>query len=283
MRARRAGQLAGVGLMVLALAGWDSSGVQNLRGDVQQGVAALKGERFTNALGMEFVAIPAGNFMMGCDQSSGDSCNDRELPRHPVQVEAFYMQTTEVTQAQFQAVMNSNPSRFKGSGLPVDSVTWHEAREFVQRLSQQEGCTNCYRLPSEAQWEYAYRAGSQTIWPHGNDQNSVQSFGHHNASASQPVAMLLPNAWGLYDMGGNLWEWVEDCWHSSYNGASAYATPWNSNCEKVGSAEPRVLRGGSLLNNPDVLRAAYRSNYSPVNRYDLVGFRVVRVSVPRTQ
>lgn len=259
------------GLALMALAGCD--GKDGPKPGVVEG-------SFTNRLGMTFVAIPAGRFMMGCDATIGDACQPldpplHEVPRHAVQVAAFYLQTTEVTQAQWQAVMQHNPSRLQGPDLPVESLSWHDAQAFIQRLNQKEGCTRCYRLPSEAQWEYAYRAGSQTIWPQGNDSQSLQGFAHYGASTEQPVGRLQPSAWGLYDMGGNLWEWVADCWHDSYEGAPADGSAWDTLC---GPQEFRVVRGGSWNSSDAItLRAALRNGHMPGNRRLDVGLRVAFV------
>ena len=245
-------------------------------------------ETFTNDLEMEFTLIPAGAFTMGRNPNFEDGRND-ELPAHRVQIKKpFYMQITEVTQEQWVSVMGSNPSKFKARSNPVEQVSWDDIQGFLKKLNEKEGCNGCYRLPSEAEWEYAYRAGTKSAWPHGDDQDAIGSFawcvvedydrGHH------PVGQLQPNPWGLFDMGGNVWEWVEDCYHESYNGAPTDGSAWNDNCYKSSGGETyRVLRGGSWSNDPNLCRAAFRVSYSPDLRGNAFGFRVVRELSPRTR
>jgi formylglycine-generating enzyme required for sulfatase activity len=217
----------------------------------------------------EMVVIPGGSFVMGADK------NTDEKPPHPVTLRTFLMGKTEVTQSQWQAVMGSNPSRFGqcGNDCPVEQVSWNDAQEFIGKLNQKTGLA--YRLPSEAEWEYAARAGSATDWSHGNDESRLADFAWFSANSgakAQPVAQKRPNAFSLYDMHGNVWEWVQDCWQDSYRGAPADGSAWSVGC----SSNKRVLRGGSWDYNPANLRSAYRSWNTPGNRNYFSGLRLAR-------
>ena len=218
----------------------------------------------------EMVVIPAGSFEMGSNESTD------ERPVHRVYVPSFLIGKTEVTQGQWRAVMGSNPSSFGNCGddCPVERVSWNDAQDFVQRLSQKTG--KQYRLPSEAEWEYAARAGSSSKWSFGDVQYQLGDYAWHGGNSqgkTQRVAQKRPNAFGVYDMHGNVWEWVQDCWHSSYSGAPTDGSAWTTGCSSSG----RVLRGGSWVNYfPTVLRSAIRSRDSPVDRYFSGGLRLAR-------
>ena len=181
---------------------------------------------------INMLAIPAGTFEMGSTMSPS------EQPVHPVSLEAFSMSETLITQAQWRAVaqwkprdgecwgmeLDPDPSHFKGDDLPVECVNWKEAMEFCNRLSQRTG--RHYTLPSEAQWEYACRAGSTTRYPWGDEithENANFWDSHHSTT---PVGSYPPNAWGLRDMIGNVWEWIRDRWHSNYDGAPTDGSAW---------------------------------------------------------
>jgi formylglycine-generating enzyme required for sulfatase activity len=221
----------------------------------------------------EMVAIPPGSFDMG--STNGDS---DEKPQHRVSIaQAFALGKTEVTQGQWKAIMGSNPSRFTqcGDNCPVERVSWNDAQEFIRKLNAQTG--KQYRLPSEAEWEYACRAGQQTKYCGSDDLGSVAWYGAYadpvgnSAKSTNPVASRQANAWGLYDMSGNVWEWVEDSHHDSYNGAPADGSAWQ------GDGAKRVLRGGSWLNIPQFARAACRFRNEPAIRLDGIGFRLARM------
>ncbi|WP_320042265.1 SUMF1/EgtB/PvdO family nonheme iron enzyme [uncultured Desulfobacter sp.] len=184
-------------------------------------------KKIKNELGMTFVYIPPGTFMMGSPDSEPGRDDDEIL--HPVTLtKGFYMQTTQVTQAQWQAVMGDNPSDFSGCGYdcPVERVSWEDVQEFIDRLNQQLSDTG-YRLPTEAEWEYAARAGSQTAFANGPitiiesgldlDPNlDAMGWYCYNAHGkTHPVAQKAANDWGLYDMHGNVWEWCAD-WYDDY-------------------------------------------------------------------
>jgi formylglycine-generating enzyme required for sulfatase activity len=242
-------------------------------------VQAETPQSFTNGIDMEFTLIPSGSFTMGRNPHFEEGGND-ELPARRVRIPAaFYMQITEVTQEQWVTVMGSNPSKFKGRSNPVDQVSWDDVQVFLKRLNEKEGCNGCYRLPSEAEWEYAYRAGTQSAWPHGDDKDTLGHYAWHSEDYDRghhPVAQLHPNPWGLHDMGGNVWEWVEDCYHETYAGGPVDGSAWVTNCYKYNGGIPRVLRGGSWFNVLDVSRAANRNKYAPDSRNGYDGFRVVR-------
>jgi formylglycine-generating enzyme required for sulfatase activity len=178
----------------------------------------------------------------------------------------------EVTQRQWFAVMGTRPSHFPGDDRPVENVSWDDAQTFVARLSQRTG--RRYRLPSEAEWEYAARAGSTTAYPFGSDASRLGTFAwfaSNSGSSTQPVGRLQPNAFGLYDTLGNVWEWTEDCWNGSYAGAMTDGRAWTA-----GDCGRRVLRGGSWVNYPGGVRAASRLRGTTANRIIDGGFRVAR-------
>jgi formylglycine-generating enzyme required for sulfatase activity len=270
--------------------------------------AEAQGRTYRNAFGMEFVPVPAGSFTMGRSSDREDGGSD-ELPAHHVTISApFYMQTTEVTQGQWMAVMGANPSQFKGSNNPVEQVSWDDITVFLKTLNDREGCKGCYRLPTEAEWEYAYRAGTTDTYYWGGDAGALGQYarygdfgddtplgrdsgissrqhGRHMDSGDKthPVGQLKPNAWGLYDMAGNVWEWVQDCYHQTYAGAPTDGAAWTGVCE-TSSYGPvyRVLRGGSWDFCPYSCRAADRNSNVPEHRHNLIGFRVVRDGSART-
>jgi formylglycine-generating enzyme required for sulfatase activity len=224
----------------------------------------------TNSVGIELVPIPGGSFIMGSDSVAGQGS---EAPSHPVQVAPFYLGKYEVTQAQWQAVMGYNPSSYKHPQRPVDQVTWLEVQSFIERLNRLEG-TSLYRLPSEAEWEYAARAGTKGKWSFGDDPTQLSRFawfGQHGDIGTQLVGGRAPNPWGLYDMYGNVWEWVQDCWHDNYNGAPREATIWSG-----GDCSLRMLRGGGWNSPAEYTRSAVRGSYSPQMNDPADGFRLAR-------
>ncbi len=209
-----------------------------------------------------------------------EEARDRETPVHPVRLDAFYMGRYPVTQALWKAVMglDNNPSRFRHDGRPVESVSWHDARAFVKRLNTQTENTrpdgHVYRLPTEAEWEYAARGGplSRGHKYAGSDKlKEVAWYVANSHGETQPVGMKDPNELGLYDMSGNVWEWVEDQWHGNYEGAPADGSAWVDRQKGAG----RVLRGGSWDSDPLLCRVAYRNSFDLASRYDFIGFRLV--------
>ncbi len=195
-----------------------------------------------------------------------------EMPQHAVSIKAFSLGKFEVTQEQWFAMMGNLPSKFTGRTLPVEQVSWDDAQVFVKKLSEKTG--KQYRLPSEAEWEYAARAGSQTSYSFGDDARELGRYAwlsENSGQTSHPVGEKQPNAWGLHDMSGNVWEWTEDCLQGSYNGAPTDGRAWTS-----GYCLLRVVRGGSVSYGPEGLRAAVRIGDSTAYRIFSVGFRVAR-------
>ncbi len=217
----------------------------------------------------EMVAIPPGRFEMG----EGPGAH-RVAVRH-----AYAIGKYEVTQAEWQALMRNNPSHFRGERLPVEQVNWNDAQAYIRRLNRKTG--RHYRLPSEAEWEYACRAGRQTDYCGGDDPASVAWYGAlgdpggNSGRASHPVGGKQPNAWGLYDMSGNVWEWVADAWHPTYQGAPADGSAWQ------GDGARRVIRGGSWLDYPLLARAPYRLWAGAAKRSADLGFRVALTLAPQ--
>ncbi len=219
---------------------------------------------FTNSVGMKFVWIEPGSFQMGSESGDPD-----ERPVHAVTLsKGFYLQGTEVTQRQWKAVMGSNPSHFKGPDRPVENVSWEEAQEFLRRLNEKEK-DGRYRLPTEAEWEYACRAGGQE--PDLAANLDAVAWGRWNSSGeTHGVALKKPNAWGLFDMRGNVWEWVQDWYRGAYS-AGRQVDPRGPD-----SGVFRVVRGGSWrYDGPGFFRCAYRY-HGPVGRNDDRDFRCAR-------
>ena len=250
-----------------------------------------------------FVRVEPGTFTMG--SPSGEPGRDSDEAQHEVTLtRAFYLQATEVTQGQWRALMNNNPSGFNSCGddCPVETVNWWEAAAYANALSGQEGLPACYalegcsevspgnymkcggvsvnapggdpyqcagyRLPTEAEWEYAYRAGTTTAYYDPN-LDAIAWYGSNSAGTTHLVGEKTPNAWGLYDMAGNVWEWCWD-WYGDYP-LSGVTNPTGS-----GSVSFRVYRGGSWYFDADGARAAGRGNYHPDFRYSYLGFRLAR-------
>ncbi|NET61435.1 MAG: formylglycine-generating enzyme family protein, partial [Symploca sp. SIO2E6] len=241
-------------------------------------------EDLGNEVELEMVAIPEGSFIMGSPKNKHYRQYGYESPQHTVTVKSFLMSKYPITQAQWQAVVATNPSRFNGASLPVERVSWYDAVEFCARLSQKTG--RRYRLPSEAEWEYACRAGTTTPFHFGEtittdlanyDGNYTYGFGSKGKSSEETTSVGsfgVANDFGLYDMHGNVWEWCADHWHDNYIGAPTDGSAWeydndNENCY-------RLLRGGSWNYLPDYCRSACRfSNYPGHSRNLNIGFRVV--------
>ena len=227
-------------------------------------------EAWTNSIGMEFVKIPSGSYMRGCNPNSGN-CESRETPQRRISISSFWIGKYEVTQEQWVAVMGSNPSKFKGRTNPVEQVSWNDAQEFVRRLNAKEG-HNRYRLPTEAEWEYAARAGSTTAYSFGDDAGELGAYAWYDGNSgdkTHPVGQKRPNAWGLYDIHGNVWEWVQDWYGEKYSRSDASTDPRGPS-----SGEFRVLRGGGWDNNAGYCRSAVRNFYTPVFHYEFYGFRL---------
>jgi formylglycine-generating enzyme required for sulfatase activity len=254
--------------------------------------------RFTETLpqgiNLEMVAIPSGEFLMGSPETEHQHQRD-ESPQHKVTVPPFFMGKYPITQGQWSVVselrqikrpIETDPSRFKGKDLPVERVSWLDAEEFCLRLSEATGRT--YRLPSEAEWEYACRAGTRTPFYFGetitgklanydSDYNYLQESKIKSRGQTSPVGEYPPNGFGLYDMHGNVWEWCLDHWHDKYDGAPNDGSSWLTDNDNASC----VLRGGSWDLNPWWCRSAFRYYGTPGFRFNVMGFRVVCDS-PRT-
>ncbi|MFN7557353.1 SUMF1/EgtB/PvdO family nonheme iron enzyme [Microcystis sp.] len=229
-------------------------------------------ENLANGVRLEMVNLPAGEFLMGSPDSDPDA-RDNEKPPHQVQVNSFAIGKYPVTQAQYEAVMGTNPSYFKNNPQnPVEKVSWNDAQAFCQKLSQITGKT--YRLPTEAEWEYACRAGTTTRYYFGDDANQLGDYAWHKGNSqakTHPVGQKKPNAWGLYDMSGNVLEWCEDDSPCNYIGAPTDGSAWLTDEHDY----PR-LRGGSWYVDPYVCRSACRiSGYRRDDGSSGSGFRVV--------
>ncbi len=230
----------------------------------------------TNSIGMKLVLIPAGSFEMGSPDSDKDA-RVFEKPQHRVRItRPFYLGVHEVTQGQYEEVTGETPSGFKGSDdLPVEQVSWNEAIAFCTKLSARERLMDGYRLPSEAEWEYACRAGSTTRYSFGDDAARLGEFawyGGNSGNTSHPVGQKRPNAWGLYDMHGNVWEWCSDGYKAEYYKESPPTDPPGAS-----QAADRVNRGGGWRFIPRFCRAADRSSGTPGDRRNGLGFRLARV------
>jgi formylglycine-generating enzyme required for sulfatase activity len=239
-------------------------------------------EDLGNGVRLEMVAIKGGTFTMGGVEF------DSEKPPHQVTVRDFWIGKFELTQAQWRAVMRTNPSNFKGDDLPVENVSWEEAKEFCRLLNARLGLSEAegYRLPSEAEWEYAARAGSSaefafgpTISPEivnydGNSPHGGAPKGIYRRQTVAVGSLGVANAWGVFDMHGNAWEWCEDDWHGSYNGAPADGRAW---VDISSRASLRVDRGGGWGDGAVRCRSAFRDLVAPGIRGVDLGFRLVRI------
>ena len=233
----------------------------------------------------EMVVIPVGRFRMGC--VSDQNCPTDAFPVHDVTIpQAFAVSKYEVTFAQWDACVagggcggyRPDDEGWGRGGRPVINVSWEDAQEYVAWLSRQTGQT--YRLLSEAEWEYVARAGSETMYSWGNDIGSNRAncdgcFSQWGHRQTAPSGSFPPNAFGVHDMHGNVWEWVEDCWNGSYAGAPADGSAWRS-----GDCGQRMSRSGSWFNRPRLMRSAFRIGSSAGNRYSTLGFRVARTLTP---
>ncbi|MFN6536025.1 MAG: SUMF1/EgtB/PvdO family nonheme iron enzyme [Nostoc sp. EkiNYC01] len=241
-------------------------------------------EDLGNGVILEMVSIPGGTFMMGSPNNQGKA---NERPQHQVTVPGFFMGKYEITQAQYQAIMGKNPSNFRGVNQPVENLSWNDAVRFCKKLS--EKTRRRYRLPSEAEWEYACRAGTTTPFYFGEtitsdlanyDGNYTYASGskglYHKQTTS--VGSFPPNAFGLYDMHGNIWEWCQDYWHDNYQRTPIDGSAWLTTALSSGLlSNSRMLRGGSWYDNPGNCRSANRHKNGARNCYNDVGFRVVCV------
>lgn len=224
---------------------------------------------YTEDAGTEMVWIEPGSFLMGSPSNELGRDSD-EGPQTQVTLDGFWLGKYEVTQAQYEAVMGSNPSHFGNNPQnPVDRVSWTEAQEFCRRLSNSTGQT--YTLPTEAQWEYACRAGTVGRYSFDGRVSCLVDyawFRDNSEKTTHPVGQKQPNAWGLYDIHGNVWEWCADWYGNSYRGGSL------TNPTGASSGQYRVLRGGSWSSDPRDCRSAYRNSSTSDNRFNNLGFRL---------
>ncbi len=248
------------------------SGMSGMSG--MSGVSKEPKKEFTNSIGMEFVLIPAGSFQMGSENG-----RNNEKPVHKVEIkEAFYLGKYEVTQKQWQAIMGNNPSHFQGENLPVEKVSCNDAQEFIKKLNDKEGKANKYRLPTEAEWEYAARANTSTKWSFGDDENQLKDYAWcyaNSGNKTHAVGQKKPNGFGLFDMHGNVWEWCEDSWEDNYKTPRTQPAPKNANENKN---ENKLLRDGSWGNNAVSCRSSSRDCYSNSSSKD--GFRLMLSAFP---
>jgi formylglycine-generating enzyme required for sulfatase activity len=228
------------------------------------GIANRFFQNLGGSIGLQMVSIPGGTFLMGAPNLEEGS-SDYQRPQHRVSVPSFYMGKYPVTQAQYQAIMGDNPSYFQGGDRPVETVSWHDAVAFCQKLSQRS--QRHYRLPSEAEWEYACRAGTTTPFCFGDsiDPEVV----NYRSEETTVVGIFPANSYGLYDMHGNILEWCADKYHGNYIGAPTDGSVWHND-----SNGTYILRGGSWYSKSSYCRSAFRTYYTPDRRFPYFGFRV---------
>jgi len=221
------------------------------------------GKPVVNSVGMLLVPIPAGTFTMGEANGDGD-----ETPHQVTLTQSFHLGQYEVTQEQYEKVMGKNPSNFKGGQNPVDQVDWNDAVEFCRKLSAlpaEKKAGYVYRLPTEAEWEYACRAGTTTKYSFGDSESELSDYDWNNKNSgfiSHPVGGKKPNGWGLYDMHGNVFEWCQDWYGEDYYGKSPVADPRGPT-----SGSSRVARGGSRFDNARLTRSASREWLAQATTY----------------
>ncbi len=255
---------------------------QPLKNSCSRNYAHFFTEDLGNSIVLEMVYIPGGTFMMGSPSTESGS-SDSERPQHQVTVPAFFAGKYLITQVQWQAVMGNNPSYYKREKRPVENVTWDDAVEFCAKISQKTG--KKYRLLSEAEWEYACRAGTTTPFHFGKyitmeivNYNASDPYGYTPGGLyreeTTEVGIFPPNAFGLYDMHGNVLEWCSDRWNQNYNGAPTDGSSW-----ETGKDDYRVLRGGSWISDCIGCRCASRPASPAGNRWSGNSFRVAVASV----
>ena len=235
-------------------------------------------KHFTNSIGMKFAWIPPGSFVMGSPQAEKQR-NDSETQHKVTLTKGFYMGVHLVTQEQWQEVMGKNPSQLTGDkNLPVDTVAWGDCQAFIKKLQEKDPDKKAYRLPTEAEWEYACRAGTTTPFHFGDTISTVQANYDGNFAygagkkgicrgKTTPVDTFPANAWGLHDMHGNLWQWCQD-WYGDYPKADV------TDPKGPEKADTRVIRGGTWYFGPSLCRSARRDGFSANNRDRYYGFRL---------
>jgi formylglycine-generating enzyme required for sulfatase activity len=254
-----------------------SGPVAALPSDHHAQAASAKTERVDLGGGvtMEFVLIPSGSFQMGSLPETGDA---DETPRRQITLtQSFWLGKYEVTQEQWTQLMGANPSRFKGAQLPVDTVSWNDCQRFLAKLHEKTGRN--FSLPTEAQWEYACRAGGTTRWTVGDQPASLEDYAWFNKNSgdrTHPVGEKKANAWGLHDLYGNVGEWCADWYGNPYPQGDATDPRGPPN------GQSKVIRGGAWGDDPINARSAYRNANGPDGAHDGIGFRcVMAVENPR--
>ncbi len=237
-----------------------------------------------DSIGLEFKKIPAGTFMMGDATvvTPPQPVDERATPHEVILTTSFKMGVHEVTQAQYEQVMGVNPSEFKGAANPVEKVSWKDAIEFCRKLSDlpaEKAAGNVYRLPTEAEWEYACRAGTKTKYSFGDDDADLDAydwFGNNSDGTTHPVGSKQPNPWGLYDMHGNVEEWCQD-WYGDYPSGSVTDPTGPPKGDPTGASwgSFRVLRGGAWDYSAEDCPSASRGGSYPSYRSGNFGFRIV--------
>lgn len=235
----------------------------------EEGCLIFGNQTFTvNGVQFTMVAVEGGTFTMGATSEQGSDACENEKPAHEVTLSDYYIGQTEVTQALWEAVMGSNPSFFKGDNLPVECVSWNDCQVFIQNLNQLKG--KQFRLPTEAEWEYAARGGRKSRgykYAGSNDIGSVAWYWDNSGNGTHPVATKQANELGVYDMSGNVWEWCSD-WYGDYQSSS------QSDPQGPSSGFDRVRRGGGCYFNARDCRVSCRSDYSPGIRNSNLGLRL---------
>ncbi len=247
-------------------------------------------EQLGNDVELDMILVPGDSFLMGSPETKAER-SDSESPQHPVTVKSFFLGRYPITQEQWRIVaetyehvkikdLNPQPSNFKGAKRPVEQVNWYEAKEYCDRLAKR--FKRPYRLPTEAEWEYACRAGTTTPFYFGSTLSTKLAnydgdyiYGNgvkgENRGETTPVDNFeIANAWGLCDMHGNVWEWCKDHWHDNYNDAPEDGSAWLTDDEEA----RRIVRGGSWTYNPWYCRSAYRNYINPSYRLSFIGFRL---------
>jgi formylglycine-generating enzyme required for sulfatase activity len=241
------------------------------RDPIKRGDKAFRDD-LDNGIYMEMVRIPSGKFSLGSPPNELGR-RENESPISEVSIPAFYMAKFAITQEQWVAVMGNNPAMFRENlQAPVENVSWLEAQDFCRKLALRS--QHIYRLPSESEWEYACRAGTNTAYHFGDSPAQLADyawFAENSNLRSHPVGQKVPNPWGLYEMHGGIWEWCEDAWHDNFNGAPADGSAWVSD----GYDRRRVRKGGSWSNEAQYCRSASREWHWQSDRYNDIGFRVV--------
>ena len=231
-------------------------------------VEVNSGKFTVNGVSFEMVRVEGGTFRMGATSEQEDEADSDEKPVHSVTLSSYYIGKTEVTQALWQAVMGSNPSNFKGSDLPVGSVSWDNCQEFIQKLNRLTGRN--FRLPTEAEWEFACRGGNNSCgykYSGSNNLGSVAWYDGNSGGKSHPVGTKAPNELGIFDMSGNVWEWCSD-WYANYTSYS------QTNPTGPQSGSDRVNRGGSWSNGAGNCRSSCRGDFNPADRFITIGLRL---------